>query len=125
MLDLATNPVSLGPIAPTSGTAVRLTVNIATSAKSPAGGWGNPNSEDDLWANKVELQSLVTNGGRIYIGTSNPVDKVGLTNVIKILEPGDAWPLYSNNALNRYHVGQYFVDVETTGSILLGFADVI
>jgi len=118
-----TNPVMLGVLAPTAGTPVRLTSGLVGALVDPNLPYGNANSGDDLWAQKIELQAPPGNGGNVYIGIAG-MNKTTLAGVIKILEPGQQWPIFHYSGLNKYHVGEWFIDADITGSQLIGFADV-
>jgi hypothetical protein len=122
--NVATKPLSLGKLAPTSGTPIRLTANLVGSLTDPNLPYGNAASANDLWVNKLEIKSVSTNSGNLYIGFAGMV-KATLVNVIRVIEPGESWPLSNPVGMNTYHLGELEIDVDNTGDYGMGSCDVV
>lgn len=111
------NPVPLGKLAPTPGTAIRLTANLT-------GAYGNANSAEDLHANRIELTAPAANAGTIFVGTSN-MDKTTQVGVLKIIKAGETWSYSNPVGMNTVWVGTLFVDASNGGDSVNGSALVI
>jgi hypothetical protein len=122
--NVVSRPLSLGKLAPTAGTPIRLTANLVGALVDPYLPYGNKNSSDDAWVNKIEIKSVSTNSGNLYIGIAGMV-KATLVNVIRVIEPGESWPLANPVGMNTYHLGELFIDVDTTNDYGMGSCDVV
>jgi hypothetical protein len=116
-------PEPLGKITTTPGTPVRITMNLASS---PAGraAYGNLSPGDDLWGNKLELKAPSGNAGNVYIGKINMV-RATLVGVIRVLEPGESWPVTEHPRGNVYHIGDFCFDSDNAADSVHGSVDVI
>lgn len=114
--NVAANPVSLGKLAPTSGTAIRITTNVN-------GAYGNTQTAEDLYCNSLEIKAALANTGQVFIGSST-MNKTTLVGVIKVLDPGDDWTL-TGSGMNTLWTGTYFIDVATTGDYANAIAIVV
>jgi hypothetical protein len=123
---VAFKPQPLGKIAPVAGAQVSLAVNLTSGATDGTNAYGNTQSADDFWANKIEIKADSGNTGRVFIMSSNvAANLTTLANVIRALDPGESWSLGDYDRGNVYHVGAFYVDVETTGNFCHGSADCI
>jgi hypothetical protein len=121
--NVASRPLSLGKLAPTAGTPIRLTTNLVGALADPFLPYGNAASSNDLWAHALEIKSVSTNSGNLYIGFAGMV-KSTLVNVVRVIEPGESWPFSTAVSLNPYHLGELFIDVDNTGDYGMGSCDV-
>lgn len=102
---------SLGKITTTAGSSLRFTNNESSPTAN-------------LGAHSYLVQALSTNTGKVYIGTSSPVDRTNLTNVIAVLPPPTAniFPSFSATityAPAGFNLAERYIDVETSGEGVL------
>lgn len=119
-----TKPIALGKLAPTAGTPIRCTANLA-DVTDGAKAYGNTNpATNDLWVNKLEFKAPVANAGNVFIGFSG-MNTTTLAGVLRILEPGESWGFADPSRSNVYRAGDYMVDVATNGDSCHGSVDVV
>lgn len=116
-------PEPLGKLAPTAGAPIRATSNLANSTDGQKA-FGNTSPGNDLWVNKIEFKAPAGNTGNVFIGKSG-MNTTTLVGVIRVLEPGESWPVTEHPRGNVYHLGDWFIDVANTGDSCHGSADVI
>jgi len=117
MPDLAINPFGLGKVAvPTPGSPVSLLVNYSSFT-------GNADNTKDLFANKWTVQANANNKGPIYIGALSMVRST-LVNVIGIVQPGQSWTWQHDVGMNKYHIGDYYLDADNANDWGLPVVDV-
>lgn len=102
---------SLGKITTNAGVSARFTANESTPAAN-------------LGAHSYLIQALSSNTGKVYIGTSNPVDRTNLTNVIAVLPPPTAniFPSFSATityAPAGFNLAERYIDVDQNGEGVL------
>lgn len=133
-------PVLLGRLAP-AGTgdsnALRLTANLEQSGNGIPYAFGNPQSQDDLQVNKLEVKASAGNSGRVFVcwgatpfnegttfingGGTTPV----LGGVIRALDPGESWSIGDSQKANVYWLGQFQIVIESAGDYCHALADVL
>lgn len=126
MPDLSTNPFPLGRVTvAAAGTPVSILANFPTFT-------GNADNGKDLYCNKLIIWGLPSlpsvpfagNTGNVYVG-SKTMNKVTLAGVIAIVPPGGSFTLQHDVGMNKYHVGDFWVDVDTNGEGCYATADVV
>jgi hypothetical protein len=126
-------PVFFGLLAPTGigdTHALRLTSNL------PANAFGNPNSQDDLQLNKLEIKANANNTGRIFVCWGVAPFNEGSTfiqtpggpitgGVIRAIDPGEAWAIGDSQKANVYWAGQFQIVIESAGDSCHADGDVL
>jgi len=125
--NLPTNPFSLGIVTPTAaGTALKLTHNFT-----------DLDNRTMKWLN---FRGLDTNRGVVYVivssvlvqpvppvftlpggGSTNGADTTTYLNVVQVLSPGESWSV-PTEMMNMLRLGQFYIDVATTGDSAIACA---
>lgn len=110
---IANNPAALGKVAvAAAGTPVQLITNFSSTP-----------GYTDLQSNKINIQALDTNVGKIYIGYSNMVRATGV-GVLHVLLPGEFWSITDPSAANVFDVTKFHIDADTNGDAIYASAHV-
>jgi glutamine cyclotransferase len=101
---LLNNPAALGKVAvAAAGTPVSILTNF-----SSVDGYAN------LQSNKITIQALEGNTGKVYIGYSNMVRATGV-GVLFVLNGGETWSITDPSAANVFDVNKFFLDADSNG----------
>lgn len=115
---VTTNPFGLGKVTVTTpGTPVLLLSNFPTLT-------GNKDNGLDLYANKFTILALSLNTGRVYIGAQTMV-RATLVGVIMYMDPGQPWTFQHDVGMNKYHMGDFWVDADVAGEGVFANCDVV
>jgi hypothetical protein len=133
-------PVLFGVIAPVGtgdANALRITSNLETEGGTIPYPYGNPNSQDDLWVNKLEIKANAGNGGRIFVcwgvspfneattfingGGATPV----LGGVIRAIDAGESWSIGDSQKADVYWAGMFQIVIEDAGDYCHALGDVL
>lgn len=106
---LTSNPFSLGQIIATPGTPQSVLNNFpaAKGTKTPI--------------NMIAFQSHPNNSGNCYVGSAS-MNKVNLSGVLRVLQPGDSWSVGDNMAGNIINLDTLYVDADNPSSGILAVA---
>lgn len=107
------NPAALGKVAvAAAGTPVQVTTNFSSTP-----------GYTDLQSNKITLQALSGNTGKVYVGFSN-MNKATGAGVLAELNQGDFWSITDPSAANVFDVTKFYIDADNNGDAVYASAHV-